>query len=99
MKPTFDANNETRRSRTEARKFPKTDYSYHSATLTGFEGGCARLTRPSFHSLSHDYFKGEARRDFLTEALVFSTILATVALPIVGAAQAVLALLHTSGLV
>lgn len=79
------------------RKFPFTDFSYHSVTLGGCNGYCAKAVSPSFYNLSRDYFKTEARRYFLAETLVFAAIMATAVLPLVNGARAVIDLVRTIG--
>jgi hypothetical protein len=61
-------------------RFPITDYNYQSVALGG--GSRAQLATPSFRSISRDYFKNEARQDFLGEALFFAAIVLTTAVPL-----------------
>jgi hypothetical protein len=74
MKPTFDSVRSTR--------FPITDCNYQSVVLDSYRGGCAQTILPSFRSISSDYFKNEARHDFVGEATFFAMIIITAALPI-----------------
>ncbi|HJT82201.1 MAG TPA: hypothetical protein VJ719_13475 [Chthoniobacterales bacterium] len=69
------------------RRFPLTDYHFQSVTLDGYRGECAKYTR-SFRNISSDYFKTEARRNFLTEAVFFGSIVATTIWPVLQSAQA-----------
>jgi hypothetical protein len=95
MKPKFQTNdNETREF---SRKFPITDFNYHSVALHGNNGSCVRTKSPSFHTLSRDYFKTEAHQHFLAEAIVFGAIMAAAALPILNGIRAVIDLVHASG--
>jgi hypothetical protein len=95
MKPTFQTNdNGTRKF---SRKFPVTDFDYHSIALEGYRGSCVRTGNPSFHTLSRDYFKTEAQQYFLAEAIVFGAIMLTAALPIVNGIRAVLDLVRAGG--
>jgi hypothetical protein len=67
MKPTMQ-NIDNGRSRAEGRKFPVTDFNYHTVTLGGFNGRCVRAEFPSFRSISRNYFDTEAQHHFLAEA-------------------------------
>jgi hypothetical protein len=74
-----------------ARQLPLVDYHYHAATLSG--SGCCRISpSKSLRDISRDYFDGEANRDFARDAVVFVALLATVVMPIVSGASAVLQL-------
>jgi hypothetical protein len=95
MKPTMQSIDNKNSARLNFRRLPVTDFNYHSVTLDGYNGRCARTRGPSFHTLSRDYFGAEANRDFLTEAIVFASILATAALPLLNGAQAVMHLIRT----
>jgi hypothetical protein len=92
MKPTTKMI-ENEGSHRETRKLPKIDLNFH-ATLTGSSGGCcARLTSPSFRSISRAYFDTEANNDFLVEAAVFAAIMLTAAVPLINGAHAALNLI------
>jgi hypothetical protein len=67
-------------------KFPITDHNYQSVALGGCSGSCVHLDRPSFRNISRDYFKNEAPRDFLGEALFFVAIVLTTAVPLMSGA-------------
>jgi len=95
MKPTFQTNNDSMREC--AHKFPITDFNYLSIALGEYTGRCAGLVNPSFHSLSRDYFKTEARQYSLAETVVFAAIMATAVLPIVNGASAVMDLIRAIG--
>ncbi len=96
MKPTAPSI-ETERSRTEARRFPVTDFNFHSNALLDHPGCCAGPVSPSFRSISRDYFNGEAQHYFVAEAVVFAAIMLTAAVPLVSGAHAVLGLVHSLG--
>src|SRR6266496_2366507 len=68
MKPT---------SLTALKRFPLTDYNYHSVTISGYRGRCAKSAPPSFRNISRQYFQNEARRDFVCEAVVFAMLIIT----------------------
>ncbi|HEY0368209.1 MAG TPA: hypothetical protein VGC85_01300 [Chthoniobacterales bacterium] len=71
---------------------PKTDWSYQ-APRENFRGGSGSMPRPSFHSLSDEFFAEEARKEWRIEAAVFAAIVAVAAWPIALAAQAAFALM------
>jgi hypothetical protein len=94
MKPLLHIND--RRTDQSVRKSPIIDFNYHSVVL-GSTGRCAKVVRPSFHSLSRDYFNTEARRYFLAEAVVFGGIMAMALLPILNGARAMIDLVRVIG--
>jgi hypothetical protein len=100
MKPTIQFNEKSDRD-FDDRDFrrgsalPQTDYSYHG-TLTGnMSGRCYSSRRPSFRSISQDYFENEARPTFAAEAALFSVIAMTAAVPIFNSASALLHLVRS----
>jgi hypothetical protein len=95
MKPTFQTNDDSMGEC--AHKFPITDFNYHSVALGECRGRCAEVVSPSFHSLSRDYFKTEARQYSLAETVVFGAIMATAILPILNGASAVMDLVRAIG--
>ena len=97
MKPTMQSIDNAGDARPSQRSFPLTDYIYQSVALGGHSGHCAKQGTPSFHTISRDYFKGEANQYFLAEAFVFAVIMATVALPLISGAHAVLSLVRSVG--
>jgi hypothetical protein len=86
MKPTSITNQ-------NARNFPLVDYHYQSATMGSFTGRCAKTsTTKSLRDISRDYFDSEANNDFLSDAAVFGTLIATAAVPIIAGLSAVVEL-------
>jgi len=83
----------------ESRKgsaFPKTDYSFQAASVA--DGGrCFGARRPSFRSISQDYFKNEAPHSFASEAALFTVIVLTAAVPILNSVSALLDLVRSFG--
>ena len=65
-----------------------TDYNYHSAALEGFNTNCARVPALSLWDISRNYFKNEARYDFLGQAALFAVIVLTAFLPLINNAHA-----------
>jgi hypothetical protein len=96
MKPTMQRI-ENENGRKQSGPFPLTDYHYHSIALGGFSGHRTRVSGPSFRSISRDYFNTEDRHYFLAEAFVYGAFMATVALPLVNGAHAVLNLVRAFG--
>src|SRR5471030_2358401 len=84
MKPTLQTENLNQRG---SRAFPKTDYSYQCATLNDFDSCCGKDS-VSFRAISVDYFKSEACQDFVSEAVFFSLIVLTAAVPIISTVNA-----------
>jgi hypothetical protein len=70
------------------RRSPITDYNYHSIVLEGSNSNCVRASAPSFRNISRNYFKNEARHDFLGEAALFAVIVFTAFLPLINNAHA-----------
>src|SRR5207244_11703444 len=61
------------------KRFPLIDCNYHSTTLSGYHGRCAKAAVPSFRDISRQYFQKEARHDFVGEAILFAILLITAA--------------------
>lgn len=86
MKPTTITNK-------NARKFPFVDYQYQTSTLGNFTAHCAKIsTSKSLRDISRDYFDSEVNHDFLSDAAVFGTLIATTAVPIIAGLSAVVEL-------
>jgi hypothetical protein len=66
----------------QCRRMPVTDYSYHSVAFGGFSERYMRNPAQPFWNIAGDYLKGEARHDFWSEAMLFSFITVTAALPL-----------------
>jgi hypothetical protein len=99
MKPTIQFNQKSNRDPgdCESRRgsaFPMTDYNLQAASVGG---RCFGSRRPSFRSISQDYFKNEAPHSFAKEAALFSVIVMTAAVPILNSASALLHLVRSFG--
>ena len=79
------------------KRLPITDYNYHSLALDGFDGRCAKLSSPSFRSISRNYFETEEPKSFLSEAALFATMMVTVAVPLVSGVVAIIELCRAFG--
>ena len=77
MKPTIQSNTH------RGPRLPKTDYGYQAPSVASTGGRCFGSPRPSFRSISQDYFKNEARQSFATEAALFSVIVMTAAVSLI----------------
>jgi hypothetical protein len=73
----------------KSNRFPLIDCNYRPMTLDGYRAQCVRTEKPHFQNISAEYFQNEARHDFLVEAVCFVLIIITAAVPLVGAADAV----------
>jgi hypothetical protein len=79
-------------TRPNARKFPLVDYQYHAPILGGASAPCLKTSK-SLRNITRDYFDGEANREFISEAVVFTTLIAMTVVPIVTGISAMLQLL------
>jgi hypothetical protein len=96
MKPTFPTIINSRRRESfdgckgRNRRFPVTDYNYHSVA---FEGASARYVHAparSFWNITGDYYQNEARQDFCGEASLWAVLALTALLPLISNAHAVM---------
>ena len=102
MKPPIHFNEKSRRDASERGSrgrsaFLKTDCNYHTASISNMGGRCFGSRRPSFRSISQDYFKNEARQNYAGEAALFCVIVLTAALPLLESAQALVQLVRSVG--
>lgn len=94
MKPTAQIIDETERANTTHRRLPVTDSNFQSVGIDGYTARCSSLGVSNSFQVTREYFEGEAYRDFLAEAAVFSAVMLTVSLPLFQAAHAVLGLIR-----
>lgn len=80
-------------TRTRAQKFPLVEYCYHKPTLNPSSAPCVKKSN-SLRDISRDYFDGEAKREFVTEAAVAGTLIVMAIMPIMAGVFAVAHLLH-----
>ena len=78
----------------KARKFPLVDYQYQGSMLNGSSAPCLKTSK-SLRDITRDYFDAEADREFLSEAAVFTALIAMAIMPIVTGISAVSQLLTT----
>lgn len=71
-----------------SRRAPLVEFHYQPMRLSRFHSGCGKTVPPAFHSISSNYFQGEARRDFAGELCLFVAITVTTAVPLFNAASA-----------
>jgi hypothetical protein len=96
MKPTFRSNDFAARADREftgrsAHALPNTDCAYQGS-LKDFGGRGQPGDRPSFRSISDQYFRNHARRVFAVETALFGLIIIIVAVPVVQSAAGLAAL-------
>ena len=77
-----------------ARKFPLVDCHYHAPILNGSSAPCVQTSK-SLRDITRDYFDAEANREFISEAAVFTALIAMAVMPIVAGVSAMLHLLNT----
>jgi hypothetical protein len=77
-----------------ARKFPLVDCHYHAPILNGSSAPCVQTSK-SLRDITRDYFDAEANREFISEAAVFTALIAMAVMPIVTGVSAMLHLLNT----
>ncbi len=102
MKPTIQCNEKSRRDFSDREShrgaaLPQTDYRFQAASVANGGGRCFGSCRQSFRTISQDYFKNEARCNFVSEAALFSVIVVTAALPILNSASALVHLMRSFG--
>ncbi len=94
MKPAFSLNRRRGERRSTCR-FPFIDHNYQTNSYFELHGGhCANVPGPSFRNISRDYFRNEARWNFLAEVLFFAVIIAIAAVPLINGALAIMHFLH-----
>ena len=69
--------------REEERKFPRIACNFQIFPLDRFYGGGGRAPTSSFLNISRDYFRYEARRNFIAEGVFFIALMAVLMLAIV----------------
>jgi hypothetical protein len=79
------------------RRSPLTDYNYRPVSLDSFDTNCARLSPLSLWDISRNYFKNEARHDFLGEAALFATIICSAFLPLISNAHPLVEFIRAIG--
>jgi hypothetical protein len=98
MKPTATLNEARRRGYFVVRRLPITDCNFQPPSLVDLDGGhCANFPAPSFRSISHNYFRKEARRNFVIEAFLFAGVVLPSAVALVISAVAAIDFLRTLG--
>ena len=76
-------------------RFPNTDCAYQAPfSLDRFHGGPAEDPGASFLNISREYFRYEARRNFLAEGAFFLAIVAILAVMFISGALAIIHFLH-----
>jgi hypothetical protein len=98
MKPTpeqtdncKDRNSSRRRTRG---RFPVIDCNFQAFSLDRSYGGSTGSSQPSFLNISREYFRYEARRNFLAEIAFFLVIATILAATFISGARAIIHFLH-----
>ncbi len=76
---------------------PIANYNYHSVTFESFRANCGPTSVRSFWNITGDYFKNEARHDFLGEAALFAVVVITAFLPLINNAHALMGFVRAIG--
>jgi hypothetical protein len=98
MKPTPTLNQARYRDCFSARRLPITDCNFQPPSLVDLDGGhCANFPVASFRSISRDYFRKEARHNFVIEAFLFAGTGFSSAVALVISALAAVDFLRTLG--
>lgn len=98
MKPNSERNDDRRSrnfcGRRTGLRFPVIDCNFQASALDRYYGGSTGGSRPSFVNISREYFRSEARRDFLAEVAVFLAIAVILATTFISGARAIIHFLH-----
>ena len=89
MKPSSEGNDGRTRS-----GLPVTDCNFQPSPLDRYYGGSTGNSQPSFLNISREYFRFEARRNFLAEVAFFLVIAAILAATFLSGASAIIHFLH-----
>jgi hypothetical protein len=79
-----------RNFRRETGRFPVIECNFQTFSLDRFYGGSSSSPASSFLNISRDYFRYEARRNFLAEVAFFIAIIAILAITFVTGALAII---------
>jgi hypothetical protein len=71
-----------------------TDCNFQGSAFDRYYGGSTGSSRPSFLNISREYFRSEARRNFLAEIAFFLAIAAILVTTFISGARAIIHFLH-----
>jgi hypothetical protein len=98
MKPNSERNDDRRHrnfySPRTGIRFPVTDWNFQASPSDRYYGGSTGSSQPSFLNISREYFRSEARRNFLAEVAFFLAIAAILAATFISDARAIIHFLH-----
>ena len=96
MKPSSGQNERRRQPcwNGQKRLFPITDCNYQAFSFDRHFGGPERNSNASFLNISRDYFRYEARRNFLVEAAFFLALAVVLVLTLISGAIVILRFLN-----
>jgi len=102
MKPTSQFNQKSRRDSSDrafrqGSSVPLTDYNFQAPAVASVGGRRFGARPASIRSISQDYFQNEARQSFVREAVLFSIIVMTAAVPIINSGRELLHLVRSFG--
>jgi hypothetical protein len=97
MKPTAPADAIRQRGERFSRLSRIAGCNYQAPFYADHGGHCGNFPGPSFRNISRDYFRNEARYNFVTEAALFVLIMGTSALAIAISAVAAIQFLRVLG--
>ena len=98
MKTAFHLNHRRDGDDRLARRFPLIDCNYQATSYLDLRGGhWAELPAPSFRNISRDYFRGEARYNFVIESVLLGAVIITSAVAIWISTVAAIDLLRALG--
>jgi hypothetical protein len=78
-------------------RFPITDYNYRPIGFSRFNAGCWLAPGLSFLGISRDYFRAEARHNFIVETILFALITITTVPAIVDCGRALFEFVRAIG--
>jgi hypothetical protein len=92
MKPSFEGNGFQRETSFPecSGRFPFIDFNFQAFSCNRFYGGSSSGSQSSFLNISRDYFRYEARRNFLAEGAFFVALIAVLALTFVTGALTII---------
>src|SRR5438874_6288418 len=94
MKPIPGGSDCERRRNFYRNRFPITDCNFQTFSIDRYYGGSTGSSPASFLNISREYFRHEARRNFVVEVKFFVVIAAILAVTFISDARAIVHFLH-----
>jgi hypothetical protein len=76
-----------------SRNFPLIDWNYQQSLFGRYSGGHPGRSKASFLTISRDYFRAEARWNYLAEVFFFALMIATAGSAVIYGARVIIRLL------